>query len=174
MAKADLGWAQTPHEVAVAWSKFILDEMIERKEAGTPLYASVFPFTQGEGGIVLPSGALPLGFPPDPKVAESHLRMYSDQGLYAYLVVTLGIPEAPGEWLSPGVSDKERAEIEIGVPGGLCEPGPHEWYLVGSLVSPEQPYTWAARWDGEKFGPLRYVAGNFGGTLIGLLGIGCH
>lgn len=172
MPEADLSWAKTPDELAAAWSKYIIDELIHRRESGvSSIQAGVFPFGIQDGKVVLPAGEMPIGHPPDPSMATSHLQIYQE-GLYAYLVVVTGEPGVPGEWAGPTYTDAQRAEIPIGVPGDLCEKGDYEFYIIASLVCETYPVTWAVRFDGEKFGEIRVVKGTFGGSLIGLMGIG--
>lgn len=171
-ATADLSWAKTPDETAAAWSVFVIRELIRRREEGiSSVAASVFPFSRSAEGIVtLPAGAMPIGHPPSPELATFHLE--NTQDLYAYLVVITGEPGVPGEWAGPSFTDAQRAAIPIGVPRDLCEEGDYDFYLIAALVCGSYPVTWACRFDGEKFGELKYAQDTYGGSLLGLLGIG--
>jgi hypothetical protein len=164
--------AKTPEEAAYCWSKFLIEDTIERRLQGTGIFACVYPFNIGEKGeIVLPTLGLSIGHPPSPQELDRQLEPYRE-GLYAYLVLMTGLPEAPGVWAGPSYTNKERAEIPIGVPYELCEKGPHVFYVFASLVCDKLPLTWAVRFDGEKFGEIKGTHGHFGGSLLGRLGLG--
>ena len=172
MAIANMTGATTPEQAAFCWSKFLLEDAMEKRLQGSGIFACVYPFNVGSTGeIILPSLGLRIGHPPSPQILEEQLQPFRE-GLYAYLVLMTGLPQPPGEWSGPSHTDVERAQIPIAVPFELCEQGPHIFYVFASLVCDKLPVTWAVRFDGESFGELKGTHGHFGGSLVGLMGLG--
>jgi len=172
MAVADMTGAKTPEEAAYCWSRFLIQDVMERRLQGTGIYACAFPFNFGENKeIIMPTMGFPIGHPPNPQELEAQLEPYKEN-LFAYLVLMTGLPQPPGEWAGDSHTPQERAEIPIGVPYELCETGDHVYYLFASLVCHKLPVTWAIRFDGESFGEFRGTHGHFGGSLLGRFGLG--
>lgn len=172
MAVADMTGAKTPDDAAYCWSRFLIESTMEKRVEGVGVYACVYPFTFGESGeIVMPTLGLPIGHPPDPKQLEEQLDPFKGN-LYAYLVIMIGLPEEPGKWAGDSYTDKQRAEIPIGIPYDLYEKGEHTFYLFASLNCRSFPVTWAVKFDGTSFGEVRGAHGHYGGNLVGRLGLG--
>lgn len=169
MAVADLSLATNRYEIAAAWSRYLIDEFIERREAKTSnVLAAVFPFTEQGGQVVVPAGGFFLGHPPSVEDAKRFLE--AEKGLYAYFVILAGDPGNKDSDDEAG-SGGDKDPTPISVPKSLCVKDDYEFYLIAALVCPDLPLTWAAPFDGEKFGELRYAQGTFGGTLVGLCGL---
>lgn len=169
----DLSTARSLDEIAYLWSKFILTELMarrERQEAAIAPYIFTFEEANGQPQLpVMPSAE--IGMPPQASRALQALRPET----YAYLVLFPGVPIPAAAWEgpSPTMPQQQRAEIPLGVPSVAIDlTKPHVWWLNAAFVSRGIQATFCAGFDGETFSPLQEVAGTHGGCLSSLAGIG--
>jgi hypothetical protein len=168
-----LSGAKSLDEIAYLWSKFILGELMARRERQEAALASyIFTFERIEDQPQLPiMPSAEIGLPPRADAATQAIRPET----YAYLVLFPGIPMPAAAWdgPSPSMLPQERAEIPLGVPTELIDfSRPQIWWLNAVFVSDTIQATFCAGFDGETFGELKEIAGTHGGSLSSLCGIG--
>ena len=191
MATADMTGVKTIYEQAFRWSKFLIQDLIEKREAGEQgIRSSVYPFCtlsrEGEGTkTILPTAGLPLGHPPEGGVLSDILEMFledhEEEDLFSYLVLITGMPDPPNQWRQEEEQALAAGQaapcVPIAVPWEMCErfeDRPPVYYIIAALVCRERPVTFTAHFDGEEFGELRFAPGLFGGELVDALGMGTH
>jgi len=172
MAVADLSRATTKYEAALSWSRFLVNDLIEKREnrlqALAPLLY-VFELAE-DGNVTLPSIGHQLSHPPGAEQAKVILSAYKDP--FAYLVVLPGMPVPERVWTGPTYSVKKRNEIPICIPGAMIDLGKFDFYLMGAFISREDKRTFCSSFGNEKFGPVRESREVTGGALSNLCRIG--
>lgn len=165
MARANLEGLKDREEIALAWSKFLIDDLVERREARVrAITASIYIFRE-EDVPLLPT--LPEFFSPeDPASAKEALKRYPEA--YAYLAVLPGLPLPKAEWV--GDDHQKAAQRILGIPPEIIDRGEYPWYLMAVFVAPNQRMTFCGAFDGEKFRTIRPIYGSYGGYLTDLLG----
>ena len=164
MAKADLSDLSDPDEIALAWSKFLVEDLVEQREAKTrPIVASVYTFELEEGVPCLPT--VGEGFSPDIPASATQILLRNPNS-YAYLAVLPGLPIPKGESSGEGASAKKKV---LGIPPEIISPGEFPWFLMGVFVSPTLQMTFCGAFDGEKFLQVQLAHGSYGGFLADLL-----
>lgn len=169
----DLSKAKSLDEIAYLWAKFLLSELMARRERQEAALAScIFTFENVNNFVHVPtSPTAVLGTPPQKDKALACLEPET----YAYLVLVPGVPVPKEAWegAEAPMSSQEQAEIPLGVPSELIDLSrPHIWWLNAVFVSPSIQATFCAGFDGETFTELREVAGTHGGAFSSLAGIG--
>lgn len=164
MAKANLENLSDPDDIALAWSKFLVEDLVEQREAKVrPIFASIFVFSKDGEVPCLPT--LPQEFSPDnPESAKKILE--DDPTAYAYLAVLPGlpVPKTPsGEY-----SGEPRKQI-LGIPPEVIDAGEYPWFLMAVFVSPTKRMTFCGAFGGEKFNQVKLIHGSYGGFLSNLL-----
>lgn len=164
MAKADLNDLSDPDEIALAWSKFLVEDLVEHREAKTrPIIASVYTFELEEGVPCLPTAG--EVFSPDVPSSASQILLRNPNS-YAYLAVLPGLPIPKGGSGSDGNSEKK---LLLGIPPEIITAGEFPWFLMGVFVSPTLQMTFCGAFDGDKFRQVQLAHGSFGGFLADLL-----
>jgi len=169
----DLSKASSLDDVAYLWSKFLISELIgrrERQEAAIAPY--LFTFEKREGRPLLPiTPSAALGTPP--QVAEALKVMLPET--FAYLVVVPGSPMASSTWETSDATmpSQEQAQIPLGIPEELIDRSrPHIWWFSAVFVSNTKQATFCAGFDGDTFTDIREVEGTYGGSFSSLGGLG--
>lgn len=169
----DLSGAKSLDEIAYLWSKFILSELMarrERQEAAVAPYIFTFEKIEDQPQLpIMPSAE--LGMPPRADAATHAIRPET----YAYLVLFPGmpIPVATWEGTDAPMPPQEQAAIPLGVPTEIIDfSRPQVWWLNAAFVSDTIQATFCAGFDGETFGELKEIEGTHGGSLSSLCGIG--
>lgn len=164
MAVANLDGLIHPDEIGLAWSRFLIDDLVEQREAQTrPLLAQIYTFELDDGIPGLPT--LPFLFIPED--VASALKIVGDPKTYAYLVVLPGLPVPKAKWSgSPGVAKGEQL---LGMPQEIIEEGDFPWYLMALYNSPTKKMSFCGAFDGLKFTKINCIYGSYGGSLSDLL-----
>jgi hypothetical protein len=165
MATANLSGLSHPDEIALAWSKFLLDDLIEKREARVqPIRAALYTFEMdGETPAVPTTGVF---FDPDELDSFEKLSSLCEPS-YAYLAVLPGQPIPKGSW--EGGPAEERKRQPLGVPQEVIEEGPSDWYLMAVFVSPTVSMTFCGRFYQDTFSIVKPIYGTYGGYLSNLL-----
>ena len=165
MANVDLTNLSDPDEIALAWSKFLVEDLVEHREAKTrQIRACVYTFELEDGVPCLPTQG--EDFDPDfPETAKSVVGQ--DPNTYAYLAVLPGLPLTKSESNTPGAPTGRK--LILGIPPEIIDPGEYLWYLMAVFVSPTLKMTFCGAFDGEKFNTVRLIHGIYGGVLANLL-----
>lgn len=167
MAIANLQGLSKPDDVAYAWAKFLVDDIIEQREAQVrPVLPGVYVFElDDDGAVSVPT--MPILF--DPEKPESLVGILDEYPrAFAYLGVMSGLPLPKVEWT--GQAPTEAKKQMLGVPAHLIEPGTFPWYLMATFVSPSTKVTICAPFNGEKFGKVLSGYGLYGGALTSIFG----
>jgi hypothetical protein len=162
MAVANLKGLARPDDIALAWARFLIEDIVEQREAKTrPVRPGVFVFTLDGAVPELPTS--PLSFnPEDPASLDGILK----DGAYAYLAVLPGLPVRRTEWSAQSVSQAKRQML--GLPPEVIEAGEFPWYLMAVFYSPSQKMTFCGAFDGERFTEVKCIHGSYGGLLADL------
>ena len=164
MATANLSGLSHPDEIALAWSKFLLDDLIEKREARVqPVRASLYTFEMIDDTTAVPT--TPILFDPDDESAYEKL-VDSCKGAYAYLAVLPGQPIPKGSWES--APSAEAKKQPLGVPQEVIDSGPSDWYLMAVFVSPSQKMTFCGKFYQDTFSIVKPIYGTYGGYLSDL------
>jgi hypothetical protein len=166
MAAANLDGLIHPDEIGLAWSRFLIDDIVDQREAKTrPLLAAIFTFQIEDGIPALPT--LPhLFLPEDLEAAKRITRR--DPETYAYLVMLPGLPVPKAKWTQEPSAAK--GEQLLGMPQEIIEEGTFPWYLMALYTSPTVKMSFCGAFDGEKFTKINCIHGSYGGSLSDLLG----
>lgn len=167
MATANLLEAKTPSELALAWARFLLDDIIERREAKTqPLAPLAFLFMMDGEEVVFPTMPLHLESEPNPETLRAAVS--SVENLLGYLVVLPGMPQRRTSWEAGEYTG--TSSFPIGIPDDLIADGPFSMYLTALFTTQEISMVFCGGFDGEAFDTVRCAYGSFGGTLANMLG----
>ncbi len=170
MAKADLSDLSDPDEIALAWSKFLVEDLVEQREAKTrAITASVYTFELEEGVPCLPT--LGEEFSPDNPASAAKI-LTRNPNSYAYLAVLPGLPMSKEEALGsddPQVAERKQRKLVLGIPPEIIDSGEFPWFLMAVFVSPSLHMTFCGAFDGDKFNTVRLIHGSYGGFLSNLL-----
>lgn len=167
MATANLLEANTPHELALGWARFLIDDTIERREAKTqPLLPLAFLFTMDGTQVVFPTVGVRLEDEPNPETLRNLVSTVAD--VFGYLVIMPGMPQRRGTWERGETTG--TATFPIGVPDELIADGPFSMYLTALLSTRDGGMVFCGGFNGETFDTVRCAEGSFGGTLAGMLG----
>lgn len=166
MAKADLSDLSDPDEIALAWSKFLVEDLVEQREAKTrAITASVYTFELEDGVPCLPT----LGEEFSPDHPSSALKILNkNPNSYAYLAVLPGLPILKEE-NSDGAAGGSGRKLLLGIPPEIIDPGEFPWFLMAVFVSASAQMTFCGAFNGEKFNTVRLIHGSYGGILANLL-----
>lgn len=164
MAAISLEGLKTPDEIAYAWSRFLIEDLIEKRNAGQqPIPTGVFVFELDDGIPTVPS--LPTIF--DPVDHEAPRRIIDNSPhAYAYLAVMTGLPVALGSWAAEtGLPARQQL---IGVPYNIIEAGDFPFYLMAIFYSRSIEVVFCAPFDGKTFSKVQSMYGSYGGVLSDL------
>ena len=164
MANANLEGLTHPDDIALAWARFIVEDLVEKRESKTQAIPhGIYVFELRDGVPDLPT-VPDLFDAEDPESPEKVICNYPDA--YAYLAVMPGLPVALGDWeKETGLPAKRQL---VGVPGEMIEPGTYPWYLIGIFHSPRKQMVFCGAFDGERFSQVRSKYGSYGGILSDL------
>ena len=165
MAVANLQGLSKPDDIAAAWARFLIEDIIEHREAKTrPVLPGVYVFGFEDGTPTLPT--MPEAFnPEDPTSVEGLMDRHV--GAYAYLAVMPGLPIPKATW--EGQPHAHTARLMLGVPANLIEDGDFPWYLMACFYSATTQITFCGAFDGEVFQEIKSIYGVYGGVLPYLL-----
>lgn len=167
MATADLSRAETIDEVALHWSRFLIEHTIEQREEGSsPLIPCVYTFKLSDGSPVLPQIPVSLGNPPTIESLLDALRLHGEH-LYAYLVLMPGVPMGDSEARAYSLGNKP--DIPIKVPNEIIEQRGLDMYLMGAFWSKTEKRVYCSTFDGERFGSVLDSENVATGGLVGAL-----
>jgi hypothetical protein len=169
MAKADLTDLSDPDEIALAWSKFLVEDLVEQREAKTrAITASVYTFELEDGVPCLPT--LGEEFSPDHPASAMKI-LTQNPNSYAYLAVLPGLPLSKEEAseLNCEPTGRKQRKLVLGIPPEIIDPGEFPWFLMAVFVSPSLQMTFCGAFDGDKFNTVRLIHGSYGGFLSNLL-----
>lgn len=163
MAIANLEGLTHPDDIALAWSRFLVEDLVERRENQTQaIHNAVYVFELREGVPQLPT--LPELFSEESESPYEAIKKYPDA--YAYLAVLPGIPIPQGNWEKvTGLSPKKQL---LGIPTEMIDPGDYIWYLMGIFHSKRQQMVFCGGFDGKKFSQVKTKYGSYGGVLSDL------
>jgi len=166
--EVDLSNCKTDAETCTVWSRYLLEEVIQRREDGVQaVRACVFLFFRTpSGALVLPTAPHCFTEPLSP-TALLEMRDWlagNDKTLVCALFITLGETVEQKEGVQRELTSSNAVRVPLGVPERMLPPS--GLYLVGVLDG-IAGRTWIAPFDGESFGSLRDVQGVFGGYLTG-------
>lgn len=163
MAVANLSGLTRPDEIALAWSRFLIDDIVEHREAKTrAVTPGVYVFTMDGDTPALPT--IPESFDPEDPAS---LEFIHTSGAYAYLSVMAGLPVPTSSW--SGQSPENAKRQMLGVPPEVVEGGEFPWYLMAVFYSPSMQMTFCGAFDGESFREIKCIHGSYGGVLSDLL-----
>jgi hypothetical protein len=165
MAVADLQGLTKPDDIALAWARFLLNDIVEQREAQVrPVIPGVYVF--GMEGTTPTVPSVPETFDPeDPSSLEGLIGRH--EGAYAYLAVMPGLPIPKSEWgCAPTPAAKKQL---LGVPTQIIEPGDYPWFLMAYFYSPSCQMTFCGAFDGSKFREIKCIYGTYGGRLPSLI-----
>jgi hypothetical protein len=164
MAIANLEGLTHPDDLALAWSRFLVEDLVERREQKTlPLFHGVYTFELDDGTPVVPT--VPdifefNDFDAPFKIIESRPQAY------AYLAVMTGQPVPLTAWTGEtGLPAKKQL---LGIPTEIIEPGSFTWYFMAVFYSRTKEMVFCGGFDGEKFSQVKCMYGSYGGILADL------
>jgi hypothetical protein len=163
MAIVNLEGLTHPDDIALAWARFLVEDLVERREAKTQaIHNAIFVFELRQGIPQLPT--LPELFDDESEPPHKIIEKFPDA--YAYLAVLPGIPIPPSNWeSSTGLPAKRQL---LGIPMEMIEPGDYVWYIMGIFHSKRQQMVFCGGFDGEKFSQVKTKYGSYGGVLSDL------
>jgi len=165
MAVANLQGLTNPDDIALAWARFLINDIVEHREAKTRAVSpGVYVFSVSNDVPSLPT--LPEVF--DPENPETLKGVLSEEGAYAYLAVLAGLPVPKCEWV--GQPAGEAARQMLGIPPEITERGDYPWYLMAVFYSPSKQMTFCGAFNGETFHEIKCIHGAYGGILSSLFG----
>jgi hypothetical protein len=165
MAVANLQGLTNPDDIALAWARFLIDDIVEHREAGTrAVNPGVYVFSKSNDVPSLPT--LPEVF--DPENSDTLNGVVSEDDAYAYLAVLAGLPVPKGEWSGQAAGQASRQML--GIPPEIIEQGDYPWYLMAVFYSPSKQMTFCGAFNGETFHEIKCIHGAYGGALSSLFG----
>jgi hypothetical protein len=165
MAVANLQGLTRPDDIALAWARFLIDDIVEHREAKTRAVSpGVYVFSMSNDVPSLPT--LPEVF--DPENPETLNGVLREEGAYAYLAVLAGLPVPKREWAEQPAT--QVTHQMLGIPPEIIEPGEYPWYLMAVFYSPSKQMTFCGAFNGQTFHEIKCIYGSYGGILPSLFG----
>jgi len=164
MAIANLEGLSHPDDIALAWSRFLVEDLVERREQKTlPLFHGVYLFEMEDGVPLVPT--VPEVFSPDD--FDAPVKLVKDRpNAFAYLAVMTGAPVPLAKWTGEtGLPAKKQL---LGIPSEIIEPGNFIWYFMAVFYSRTKEMVFCGGFDGEKFSQVKCMYGSYGGILADL------
>ena len=165
MAVANLQGLVKPDDIALAWAKFLLNDIVEQREAQVrPVIPGIYVF--GMEGTTPTVPSVPEVFDPE-TVSSLEGLLARHEGAYAYLAVMPGLPIPKSEW--SGASTPVAKKQLLGIPTQLIETGDYPWFLMAYFYSHSCQMTFCGAFDGSRFREIKCMYGTYGGCLPALI-----